>query len=114
MASENVDMNNTSAFVIHHVMKHQNAAKRKKKMKLKQKMKSEQLKGKRQRLNPGKPPSNLPGKKSIESDEKEETSDSTASSNINLSTAFDQHFKNKTLFQWIINPIDIGDFMRYS
>lgn len=113
MASENVDLNNCSAFMIHHVMKHPNAAKRKKKLKLKHKMKCEQPKGKRQRLKPGKP-SNNTVKKFIDSDEKGETSDSTISSGMNSTTAFEEHFRNKSLFQWIINPVDMNDFMRYT
>lgn len=26
---------------------------------------------------------------------------------------FDQHFENKTLFQWMISPVDVQEFMKY-
>lgn len=105
-----------SAFMIHHVMKKPNAAKRKKKQKLlKKRMKFENTKGKRQR-NAAKLHNNASVKKELSDSGLNCDSEPLTNGidSVSPPTAFDLHFENKTLMQWMINPFDVNEFFRYN
>ncbi|XKL62275.1 hypothetical protein PGB90_002108 [Kerria lacca] len=112
------EMENTSAFMVHHILKKRNISKQKQKHlnTLKQK-KLNKIRLKKNQ-NQKKDQINQQLKNNVEDDSPNELKsvndtqfDTIIQQTNNSSSSFNTHFKNKTLFQWIIGSIKTDDFI---
>lgn len=113
------EMENTSAFMVHHILKKRNISKQKQKHlnTLKQK-KLNKIRLKKNQ-NQKKDQINQQLKNNVEDDSPNELKsvndtqfDTIIQQTNNSSSSFNTHFKNKTLFQWIIGSIKTDDFIK--